>query len=570
MSHTPAFESEHLDAPAQSQQSLSECGGHKSAYLRYPYLSLLLLALLLFLPGLTTIPIFDRDSAHFAQATRQMVETGNYFQIRFQDITRFQKPPGINWLQAISVNLFSNAASNSVWPYRLPSMLGGLLSILLCFALARRRLSDQTAWIAAALLGSTLLLGIESHLIVIDAMLLVSVLLMQGALWHCYDTYRRGESVHWLWTSAFWLAMSWGICLKGVTPLVGLLTVAMLMLMDRDWRVLTMLRPGWGVLILLLSSTWLLGVNAAENSNYLWQIIQKDLLPKLQGGHESHGKPFGFHFFLLPLTFWPASLFLWRGLVWAWRYRTGLVERFLLSWIVPTFLFFELMPTKLPQYVLPTFPALAMLCALAITHSQQLTISNKHRWWLNGLYAIWLVLSLAIAAASLWLPLYFLKYQMITSIVIAIGLSSGVLYALWQCWQARFQRAVSGVLAAALITYGGIYHGLLPSLLPLWTTESIAAAVKPFRITNDQPLLSIGYGEPSLVFVLGTQHIRYSNPADLAHWVQQHRNTIVLIDDRFLDAVQQQLSRKLVRQQALRSFNYSKGEWIALGIYQIH
>ena len=91
------------------------------------YLLLTLLCLALYLPGIFTVPVVDRDEAHFAQATKQMLETGNYFQIRFQDKTRFQKPPGINWLQALSVKVFSSTESTAIWPYRIPSVLGGYL-----------------------------------------------------------------------------------------------------------------------------------------------------------------------------------------------------------------------------------------------------------------------------------------------------------------------------------------------------------------------------------------------------------------------------------------------------------
>ncbi|WP_347252303.1 hypothetical protein, partial [Legionella sp.] len=81
------------------------------------YLLLTLFSLLLLLPGIVKMPVMDRDEAHFAQASRQMVQTGNYFQIRFQETTRFRKPPGINWLQAASVKLFSNPDANIIWPY---------------------------------------------------------------------------------------------------------------------------------------------------------------------------------------------------------------------------------------------------------------------------------------------------------------------------------------------------------------------------------------------------------------------------------------------------------------------
>src|SRR5712692_6299561 len=91
-----------------------------------PYLLLAGLCLLLYLPGIAAIPPLDRDEARFAQATRQMLQTGDYLNIRFQDEARNKKPAGIYWLQAAAVGAFSNPASTAIWPYRLPSLLGGV------------------------------------------------------------------------------------------------------------------------------------------------------------------------------------------------------------------------------------------------------------------------------------------------------------------------------------------------------------------------------------------------------------------------------------------------------------
>jgi len=98
-----------------------------------PYGLLIALCLLLYLPGIAAIPPLDRDEARFAQATRQMLETGDFLRIRFQDEARNKKPAGIYWLQAASVNLFSAPESTAIWPYRLPSLLGATLAVLLTF-----------------------------------------------------------------------------------------------------------------------------------------------------------------------------------------------------------------------------------------------------------------------------------------------------------------------------------------------------------------------------------------------------------------------------------------------------
>src|SRR6202043_2722812 len=89
----------------------------------------------LYLPGISAIPPLDRDEARFAQATRQMLETGDFLRIRFQDEARNKNPAGIYWLQSAAFSIFSTPASTAIWPYRLPSVVGALAAALLVFAI---------------------------------------------------------------------------------------------------------------------------------------------------------------------------------------------------------------------------------------------------------------------------------------------------------------------------------------------------------------------------------------------------------------------------------------------------
>src|SRR5271170_6643021 len=115
-----------------------------------PYALLAVLCLALYLLGMTAIPVLDRDEARFAQATRQMLETGDFLRIRFLNEARNRKPAGIYWLQAAAVRLFSDPEATAIWPYRLPSLIGAGLAVLLTFGVGRRLLQhddepDETA-----------------------------------------------------------------------------------------------------------------------------------------------------------------------------------------------------------------------------------------------------------------------------------------------------------------------------------------------------------------------------------------------------------------------------------------
>ena len=72
---------------------------------RRPYLILILLSLALYLPGLAGLPPIDRDESRFAQASKQMIETGDYVRIQFQGESRAKKPAGIYWMQVAAAKL---------------------------------------------------------------------------------------------------------------------------------------------------------------------------------------------------------------------------------------------------------------------------------------------------------------------------------------------------------------------------------------------------------------------------------------------------------------------------------
>src|SRR6202171_5498895 len=129
---------------------------------------LTLCGLLLFLPGFFNIPPIDRDEARFAQATKQMIETGDYVDIRFQDEVRYKKPVGIYWMQAAVVKTASAfglpEALTTIWLYRIPSLIGATGAVLLTYWCALAFLTRRGAMLAALMMAGSILLGVEARL----------------------------------------------------------------------------------------------------------------------------------------------------------------------------------------------------------------------------------------------------------------------------------------------------------------------------------------------------------------------------------------------------------------------
>ena len=466
---------------------------------------------------------------HFAQASRQMIERGNYWQINFQHQPRHLKPPGIYWLQSGSVNLFSTAESTNPWPYRLPSVLGALLAVLLTFTFARRVSNDKTALLAAVLLACSLLLIIEAHLALTDAVLLATMVAMQYALSQIYcGQINNGQPRAWVWPFCFWVAMAAGVLIKGITPIVAGLTILGLLAFDRRTAWLKGLRFSWGLpLFLLLSLSWLIPFSLASGHNFLWDMIRGDLLPKLAGNQQSHGMSFGYFTLILTAAFWPGSLFIVPAGLWAWRQRQQPIVRFLMAWILSNWIFFEIVHTKLPEYVLPVYPAIVMLVAMALTSTEPQPTS---KWvWLVIIVQqiLWVICSLAFIAGFIYLG----GWGWLAAVLIMIA----SIYLLFIFYHPTLHGLASIGVVLAVIAFIPIWLISLPNLHNFWLSTKVAALTKtvPDAINATHPLLVTAYQEPSLVFLLGTDRVVMSSLIDAIIQAKQSGN-LLLVSQRQL------------------------------------
>jgi 4-amino-4-deoxy-L-arabinose transferase-like glycosyltransferase len=470
-----------------------------------PFAPLCLLCLVLYAPGLAAIPPLDRDEARFAQATRQMLETGDFIRIRFQDEARNKKPVGIYWLQAGAVAAFSTPESPEIWPYRLPSALAATAAVLLTLLFGSRLLGSQPAgFIAAVLMASALGLVVEAHLAKTDAALLATVVAGQGALGLVYAANRAGRWVPRGLALVFWSAEAAAILLKGPPgPVLALLTVTCLVIADRDIRWIKGLRPLAGLfLTALIVAPWLIAVEGATEGRFISDSVLHDLLPKLVGAQESHGAPPGYYLVLAVASFWPGSLFLVPALIRGWRLRRATAERFLLAWLVPAWAFFELVPTKLPHYVLPLYPALALLVGGALTEGFAKSSTGGARLFDGAAKVLWAAVTIALAAALIALPPRFGGEVSPAAFAAAPVLLALALLLLFRDWRPMRAAGLVAALAACFTLPAALE--VAPRLDSLWLSRSAAALLARHPPRPGEAVLSVGYSEPSLVFLLGT------------------------------------------------------------------
>ena len=525
--------------------------------------ALLLLGMALFLPGIRSLPVTDRDEARYAQASRQMVESGDYVRIRFLNEARNKKPAGIYWLQAASVRL--TGVKDAIWPYRLVSVAGALMAVLLIALLDRRfrilvspaeaQKRREIAFPAFVLCASPLLVCV-SHAAITDTVVLATVCAAQFCLASVYTGVRgQGSGVSQaagtkppkeslLFAAlGFWVALGVGILVKGpITPLIVGLTLLALCLHGRETRWLRDLRPAMGVpLLLLIVLPWLLAIQHATGGAFLHDSVGKDFLAKVQGGQEQHGAWPGAYLAGASLLFWPLFPLAWRGLGRAWQARRAdPIAAFLLAWLVPSWLVFELAPTKLPHYVLPLYPALAFLAMRfgggasdgSIVRPTDRDRSFRSRiwvltcrlvdagWWAGAIVFIAGPVLASRLFAHVWLPASFVCAA--TAMVAAI--------LVWRRRENPFAVAAVSV-GFALIYFFTIFACVLPRLDELWLTRSVAALVNTQTHGRDATVVSVGYTEPSVAFTFGTQTILDGGVERAIHELQRRPDVLALVQD---------------------------------------
>jgi 4-amino-4-deoxy-L-arabinose transferase-like glycosyltransferase len=444
--------------------------------------------------------LVDPDEGRYAEIPREMVVSGDWVTPRLNDLKYFEKPPLQYWATAALYSVFGV----DEWVARLWPALAGMLGLLVTGVAARRLYGSAVGVAAPFVLGGMLLFAIFARILTLDmAVTLFLALTIFAFVIAQDDSSTPVQRRRWMLVG--WAAIAGAVLSKG---LIGIVlpagTVAAYVILHRDWSMLKRLHAGTGLsLFAVLTVPWFIAVAARNpefNQFFFWhEHVERFLRPE-------HHRPGPWWYFLgigaagaLP---WTGALFA-RGLLNTDSARRFRPTHLLVLWCVLVTAFFSVSSSKLPGYILPIFPALAVLIALNALRMPSLALAVV----LGGLVPVFV-------AAAFWLPALarlkdipgfreyytaFLPWMELTCAILAAGLACGALLA----WR---RRPLAAIVVASTASFLAVTVAMtaFQTMSPVYSTQqSVSQLMAQLPRTRLQaPFYSVRTFEPSLTFAL--------------------------------------------------------------------
>jgi 4-amino-4-deoxy-L-arabinose transferase-like glycosyltransferase len=372
-------------------------------------MGVLTMAMLLYFTGLGSHPLLDPDEGRYAEIPREMLESGDFITPRLNYVKYFEKPPLYYWLTAGSMAVFGQKE----WAVRLVPAVAGFLTLLLIMGLGKRIFDGPTGVLGAWIYLTSVIPMALARLPIIDGVFSMFLTATWGAWYLGYKADTKQSRRVWYCIS--WACLGLAVMTKGIAAiaLTGLIAGGFI-LCRRDWRALLSFEWMPGLLIFaLIVVPWHWAV-ASRNPGFFHFYIVEQHFARLVS--QEHAKPFWFFFVIFPFgmllwtgVFFPALTQSLHKVVNAIRLPRGdgghgEAVLFLVIWVVAVIGLFSLSTCKLIPYILPAYPAMALLMAHFIRGREQLTRSVR---WGTAILAIlllvcvWVLMPLAMRQNTL-------------------------------------------------------------------------------------------------------------------------------------------------------------------------
>ena len=440
------------------------------------------------------------DEGRYAEIAREMAVTGDWVTPRLNGIKYFEKPPLQYWATAAAYNAFGEHE----WTARLWSALTGFFGVSMVGFAGMRLFGRRAGFFSALVLASSVLYAAIGHINTLDMGVTFCLTLgLLGFLLAQQGEQRTPETRLWMWLA--WAAMGLAFLSKGLIGLVlpGATMVAYA-LIQRDLSFLKRLDPFAGVAIMLaIALPWIAAVSIANPEFPHFFFIHEHLERFLTRVHHRTA-PWWYFIPILIAGMLPWTPLLGQALVTAWKrdatQRSFKLRRFLLIYSGVIFLFFSTSQSKLPSYILPIFPALALLVGEWLGH-------------VRGRKLAWLILPIAVLALAGAIASPFVAhvgsekvpaalYGIFSKWILAgtLTLLAASCLAMVFAWRERIEVAVIALGAGGLLLIQLVMTGH-EALSPSYSTAHLAGMIRPL-LDADTPFYSVRTYEHTLPFYI--------------------------------------------------------------------
>jgi len=464
----------------------------------------------------------DPDEGRYAEIAREMVVSGDWLTPTLNHVKYFDKPPLLYWLVAASFQLFGMSEGAS----RLVSAVAGLVTVTITFLLGRSMFGRPAALAATLILATTPLFFLFTQAVTTDMLLTACMTATLGAVWMLHQTGRAR------WALAVAATAALGVLAKGLVAAVLPGFVALAFLLRRaDWpglRRLVSLGPV--AVFLALATPWFVAMawTNPEFTHYFFYTQHVERFATAAVGH-----PEGPFFYIpillagaLPWTILVASL------LWVRRSQPGRQEPrspshgYLLLWALSVLLFFSAARSKLPSYILPAFPALALLAGDYLTRARvddgaRAAVDRVGARVVHGF--VWVGAALALLA--IFLTPFAQQFadlfrrdrhdvDLVLRAVTAAGAGATVVGLLARRWAGRWPSSAPHRVAAIAACTGAFLFLAVAGRDVVKTSRDVGAAVREHHTAGD---LLVSYRRllHGLPFYTGLRHVQAGSYGEL-------------------------------------------------------
>lgn len=442
--------------------------------------------------------LFDPDEGRYAEIPAAMVDSGDWLTPRLNGFKYFEKPVLQYWGTAVIYELLGKSNATA----RLFTALMGIATALFAMLVSFRLYGKKAAFYTFLITISSMMVVTFSHLLTLDMSLAAFVVIGIGSLVLAQagrDDDRQSRN----WMLAGWAALALGTLTKGpVAVVLPAMTVVVYSIWQRDlglWKKMHLFK---GILLyLLISAPWFIAVSYANPEFAKFFFIHEHFDRYTTQAHGREGPLYYFMPFLVlgvcPWLITSMSAIFRPGFA-KTPGQPGLfsAERFLWAFAVVTFCFYSLGQSKLPGYILPIFPVIAILSGERLSRTESV---GGDRWILIGMGLALLIFSLNLHSVSKSFPMTaWMQYQ-------PWLLASGLMFLLASATFFVFKKSpMMAFMLAAFLSLGSmqlVNHGL-NALSESRSSHILADAINA-TVAEGTPVFSYKTFSKSAAFYLG-------------------------------------------------------------------